>query len=50
MVATRGYASAATAKSYARARELPAPVYERFTEGCDTPDLNRAKQWLGELA
>jgi predicted ATPase len=31
-------------------RELLAPVYGRFTEGFDTPDLKQAKTLLGELA
>jgi class 3 adenylate cyclase len=32
------------------ARALLAPVYEYFTEGLDTPDLEEAKTLLGELA
>ncbi len=31
------------------ARELLAPVYDWFTEGFDTPDLQDAKALLGEL-
>jgi DNA-binding SARP family transcriptional activator len=31
------------------ARALIAPIYERFTEGFDTPDLREAKTLLGEL-
>jgi class 3 adenylate cyclase/predicted ATPase len=33
-----------------KARELLAPVYGWFTEGCDTPDLKQAKALLDELA
>ena len=33
-----------------QARELLAPVCERFTEGFDTRDLKEAKALLGELA
>jgi hypothetical protein len=33
-----------------QARELPAPVYRRFTEGFDTRDLKEAKALLEELA
>ena len=32
------------------ARDLLAPVYERFTEGLDTPDLKKAKALLDKLA
>jgi predicted ATPase/DNA-binding winged helix-turn-helix (wHTH) protein len=32
------------------ARDLLAPIYERFTEGFGTADLQAAKQLLGELA
>src|SRR5262249_52856878 len=32
------------------ARELLAPVYDRFTEGFDTADLRATKALLGELA
>ena len=32
------------------ARELLAPVYERFTEGFDTTDLKEAKALLDELS
>jgi predicted ATPase len=31
------------------ARELLAPVYDRFTEGFDTTDLKTAKALLGSL-
>ena len=34
----------------ADARELLAPVYDRFTEGFDTPDLLEANALLDELA
>jgi class 3 adenylate cyclase/predicted ATPase len=34
----------------AAARELLTPVYERFNDGFDTPDLRDAKALLGELA
>jgi class 3 adenylate cyclase/predicted ATPase len=34
----------------AAARELLTPVYERFSDGFDTPDLRDAKSLLGELA
>jgi predicted ATPase len=34
----------------AAARELLTPVYERFGDGFDTPDLRDAKSLLGELA
>jgi predicted ATPase len=33
----------------AEARDLVAPVYNRFTEGFDTPDLKEAKALLDEL-
>lgn len=33
----------------AAARDLLAPVYGRFTEGFDTPDLKEAKKLLDEL-
>jgi predicted ATPase len=33
----------------AEARDLLAPVYGRFTEGFDTPDLKQAKELLDEL-
>jgi predicted ATPase len=33
----------------AEGREILAPVYERFTEGFETPDLVRARRLLGEL-
>jgi hypothetical protein len=33
----------------AEARDLLAPVYARFTEGFDTPDLKDARTSLGEL-
>ena len=33
-----------------QARELLAPVYGWFTEGCDTRDLKEAKALLEELA
>jgi predicted ATPase len=33
----------------AEARDLLAPVYDRFTEGFDTPDLKEAKALLNEL-
>jgi predicted ATPase len=32
------------------ARELLAPIYARFTEGFQTPDLSAARQLLGQLA
>ena len=32
------------------ARELLAPLYGRFTEGFDTPDLVEAKALLAELS
>jgi predicted ATPase len=32
-----------------QARELLAPVYGWFTEGCDTRDLKEAKALLNEL-
>ncbi|MBV9530481.1 MAG: AAA family ATPase [Bradyrhizobium sp.] len=35
---------------YVEARALLAPIYECFTEGLDTPDLEEAKVLLGELA
>jgi predicted ATPase len=31
------------------ARQLLAPVYDRFTEGFETPDLRSAKALLDEL-
>jgi predicted ATPase len=34
----------------AEARDLLAPVYQWFSEGFDTPDLNEAKALLDELA
>ena len=36
-------------KKRADARDLLAPVYNRFTEGFDTPDLKDAKALLEEL-
>jgi hypothetical protein len=33
-----------------KARELPAPVYEGFTEGFDTRDLKEAETLISELA
>lgn len=44
----RGTSSEAGAKADA-ARDLPAPVYEWFTEGFDTRDLKDAKVQLEEL-
>jgi class 3 adenylate cyclase/predicted ATPase len=35
---------------HTEARDLLAPIYGWFTEGCDTPDLKEAKALLGELA
>ena len=32
------------------ARALVAPIYDRFTEGFDTPDLKEAEALLGQLA
>ena len=32
------------------ARDLLAPLYGWFTEGCDTPDLKDAKALLDQLA
>jgi predicted ATPase len=36
-------------RRYTEARDLLAPVYGRFTEGSDTPDLKEAKALLDEL-
>jgi predicted ATPase len=32
-----------------QARQLLAPIYDRFTEGIETPDLRAAKGLLEEL-
>ena len=34
----------------AKAQDLLAPIYDWFTEGLDTPDLQEAKALLDELA
>jgi predicted ATPase len=48
-------ASAALARLWAecgdlkKASDVLAPIYDRFTEGFDTPDLHRARTLLDEL-
>ena len=37
-------------KMHEEAKELLTPIYGSFTEGFDTPDLNRAKSLLAEFA
>jgi predicted ATPase len=38
------------ASSFEEARHLLAPIYDQFTEGLDTRDLQEAKALLDELA
>ena len=46
---TWGIAAPEVERTYGRARELLAPIYNWFTEGFDTPDLQEAKVLLDEL-
>jgi hypothetical protein len=47
--ARRGNARAADQGKHTEARDLLAPIYGWFTEGCDTPDLKGAKALLDKL-